>query len=57
MAEFNNKSRSRIKKSKDKKRDNYESAYALYKGQEWSLNAFKSEVFPIEATQEKDWKC
>ena len=56
MAEFNNKSRPRIKKDKDKKRENYESAYALYKGQELSLNAFKSGVFPIEATQGKGLK-
>ena len=32
LVEFNNKSRPKSKEGKDKKRDTYESAYALYKG-------------------------
>ena len=35
----------------DKKRDTYESAYALYEGRELTLNAFKSGIFPIKDTQ------
>ena len=34
-----------------KKGDTYESAYALYEGREWTLNAFKSGIFPIKSTQ------
>ena len=36
----------RIIKEKDKKRDTYKNAYALYEGQELTLNAFKSGVSP-----------
>ena len=32
-------------------RDTYKSAYALYKGQELILNAFKSVRIPIKATK------
>ena len=38
-------------KGKDKKIVTYESAHALYEGQESTLNAFKSRAFPIKATQ------
>ena len=34
-----------------KKRDTYESAYALYEGRKLTLNAFKSRIFPIKSTQ------
>ena len=33
VVEFNNKSKPRTKEGKDKKRDTYEKAYALYEGQ------------------------
>ena len=31
----------------------YESANALYEGQELTLNAFKSRIFPLKSTQGK----
>ena len=40
------------KKVKIKKRT-YERAYAPYEGQELTLNAFKSGIFPIKSTQGK----
>ena len=52
IVELNNKSRPRLKVGRDKKRDAYESAYALYKG----LNAFKSGVFSVQATYGKGLK-
>ena len=45
VAEFNNKSRPRTIKGKDKKRNTYESAYALYEGQELILNVSKVDYF------------
>ena len=53
IVEFTEKSRPRSKEGKDKKRDIYESAYALYEGRELALNKFKSRIFPIKATQDK----
>ena len=53
---FNNKSRPRTIEGKDKKRDTYESAYALYDGQELTLNAFKSGIFSTKATKGKGLK-
>ena len=50
IVEFNDKSRSRTKEGKNKKRDTYESTYALYEGQELTLNAFKCGMFPIKTT-------
>ena len=44
------------KKVKVKKRDDYKSAYALYEGQELTLNAFKSRMLPIKATQGEELK-
>ena len=40
-------------KLKIKKQNTYGSAYALYKGRESILNAFKSGIFPIKETQGK----
>ena len=37
-------------------RDTYKSAYALYKGQELILNAFKSVRIPIKATKDEGLK-
>ena len=56
IVEFTEKSRPRSKEGKDKKRDIYESAYALYEGRELALNKFKSRIFPIKATQDKKFK-
>ena len=39
-----------------KKRDAYESAYALYKSRELILNVFKSGIFPIKETKGKGLK-
>ena len=39
---------------KDKiKKDTNEGTYAIYEGQEWTLSAFKSKIFPIKLTQGK----
>ena len=54
--EFNNKSRPRSKEGKAKKRDIYESAYALYEGRELTVNTFKSVIFPINATKGRGLK-
>ena len=44
----------RTTKKKRKKESNiYEKVYALYKGRELNLNAFKSGIFPIKSTQGK----
>ena len=40
----------------DKKRDTYESAYALYEGQKLILNAFKLEIFIIKERKGKEFK-
>ena len=49
IVEFSNKSRPRTTEGKDKKRDTFESVYALYERQELILNAFKK-IFPIKET-------
>ena len=53
IVELNEKLRPKTKEGKDKKRDTYESAWALYEGQELTLNVSKSGIFPIRATQGK----
>ena len=45
---FNNKFRPRTIEGK-KKKDTYESAYALYEAWDLTPNAFKSGIFPIKA--------
>ena len=42
IIEFNEKSRPRAKEEQDKKRDTYETVYALYEGREIFLNDFRS---------------
>ena len=56
IVECNNESRLWSVEGKDEKRDTYESAYTLYEGRELNLNAFKSGIFPIKATQGKGLK-
>ena len=56
IVEFNDKSRPTSKEDKNKKRDTYESAYALYEGQELTLNAFRKRIFAIKATESKGLK-
>ena len=49
MIELNDKSIK--KKGKDKKRNTYYTANALYESRELTLNALKSEIFLLKATQ------
>ena len=51
MIKFKNKSRSKGKEGRDKKRNTFDRVTALYEGQELTLNAFKSEIFPIKEKQ------
>ena len=44
------------KKVKIKKRDTYKSAHTLYEGRELTLNAYKTGIFLIKATQGKELK-
>ena len=56
LVEFNNKSKPKTIEGKDKRRDTYESAYALYDGRKYILNAFKSGIFSIKEQRVKDSK-
>ena len=56
MVKFNSKFRPKAKEHKDKKRDTYYCAYALYEDRELTLNAFKSGIFPIKIYKKKEWK-
>ena len=56
IIEFNEKSRPRTKEEQDKKRDTYETVYALYEGRELFLNDFRSWIFPIKLTLRKGLK-
>ena len=56
FVEFNDRSRPRTAEGKDKKRNTFESVNGLYEGRELILNAFKSEIFPINETQGKGLK-
>ena len=53
MIEFNDKTRPKKKKKKknedQKKRHTFDNLSELYEGQELTLNAFKSRIFPIKA--------
>ena len=48
MIKFKNKSRSKRKECRDEKRNTFDRVTALYEGRELTLNAFKSEIFPIK---------
>ena len=50
---FNNKCGPGWKEDRDKKRNTHKSAYALYKGRELTLNAFKSGILILNSTQGK----
>ena len=52
----NGKVNKRSKSDKEKKRNTYESAYALYVGRELILDFFKSGMFPIKIPQGKGLK-
>ena len=53
VVNFKNISRPRSIEDKDKKLNIFNSASALYKGREITLNAFRSKTFPIKATKGK----
>ena len=53
MVKFNNKSKPNAKEGKAKKQNLFDSVNALYEGRELTLNAFRSGIFPIKATQGK----
>ena len=50
---FSDKSKPKTKEGKDKRRNTFDSINALYEGRELTLNAFRSGIFPIKATQGK----
>ena len=54
--EFNEKSRPKSKEVKLREKNIYDSVNTLDEGRELTLNAFKSRVFPIKATQGKGLK-
>ena len=56
IVEYNQKYRPRTKEGQDKRRDTYESVYALYEGRELSLNAFRSGLSLIKSTRWKKLK-
>ena len=45
------------RKQMKRKRYTYDSVNALYEGIAFVLNSFKSEIFPLNLTQEKESKC
>ena len=51
IIKFKNKSRSKRKEGRDKKRNTFDRVTALYECRELALNAFKSEIFPIKEKQ------
>ena len=56
MIKFNNNTRPKTKEGKDKKRNTFDSARALYEDRELTLNAFRSGIFPIKEKQGKGLK-
>ena len=53
ILKIHDRSRPKTAESKNKKRNTYESAYALYEGRELILNAFRSGIFLMK----KKTKC
>ena len=53
MVKFNNKSKPKTKEGKAQKQNTFGSINALYEIRELTLNAFRSGIFPIKATQGK----
>ena len=56
MVKFNNKSKPKTKEGKAKKQNTFDSVNTPYEGRELTLNAFRSGIFPIKATQGKGLK-
>ena len=48
LRDFIDRTRPKTAKGKNKKRNTYKSAYALYAGRELIVNAFRSGIFPIK---------
>ena len=53
MVKFNNKSTSKTKEGKGKKENTFDSVSTLHECRLLTLNAFRSGIFPIKATQRK----
>ena len=53
MIEFNNKTKQKKKKKREK---TFDSISALYEGQKLTLNAFRIQIFSIKSTQGKRLK-
>ena len=51
IVKINNKSKPDIKEGKDEKRNTFDSVNALYEGEELTLNAFRSGIFPMKETK------
>ena len=56
MVKFNNKSKPKTTEGKNKKQNTFDSVNSLYEGCEFTLNSFRSKLFPIKATQRKGLK-
>ena len=56
LVKFNNKTRPKNKEGKQKRRDSYESTYALYEGRKSTFNTFKSGTFSLKPSQGKRFK-
>ena len=53
IVKFDNRYSPKNKKVKNKRRNTFDSVSALYEGWELTLNAFRSEIFPIKEKQGK----
>ena len=53
LKDFDSGSRPKATKFKNKKRNSYKSAYALYEGRKLVLNAFRSGLFRFKSKQNK----
>ena len=53
MVNFDKKSRLRSKEDRDEKRNTFDSVNVIHEGREWTLNAFRSGIFPVKETKRK----
>ena len=53
MVNSDKKSRLRSKEDRDEKRNTFDSVNAIHEGREWTLNAFRSGIFPVKETKRK----
>ena len=51
IRKFNSKSKLKTKEGKDEKGNTFDGANTLYEGEELTLNAFRSKMFPIKTTK------